>query len=120
MLAAGAAQAMHQHGQELAPPGPQKIILHICLWESRIQIGPPPSPPGATTADIALTGPRASRCRGFSGGAASSVFVGFKHASAQPNDVVSDLHSVARMPDGAHVSLPGRHKISVLHLRRSP
>jgi len=36
MLAAGAAQAMHQHGQELAPPGPQKIVLHICPGESGI------------------------------------------------------------------------------------
>jgi len=41
VVVAAAAQAMHQRGQELAPPGPQKIILHICPWESRIQIRPP-------------------------------------------------------------------------------
>jgi hypothetical protein len=31
-----AAQPVRQRGQELTPPGPQKVVLHICLGESGI------------------------------------------------------------------------------------
>jgi hypothetical protein len=36
-IAAPATQAAHQHGQELTPPCPQKVVLHVCPGESGIQ-----------------------------------------------------------------------------------
>src|SRR6516165_11249285 len=42
---------------------------------------------------------------------ASGIVVEFSHVPAQPDDVVFDLHSVAHIPDCAHVYLPEGGKI---------
>jgi hypothetical protein len=31
------AQPVPQCGQDLAPPRPQKVVLHVCLWKSGVQ-----------------------------------------------------------------------------------